>query len=608
MLLVLVAGAWVPSRAADSPRDLAAQADAAMHAALEAYKVPGGVLVVVKDGKVLVAKGYGVADVERRTPMDAAATRLPVASISKIVTATAMMQLVEQGRVELDDPVNTRLAGFQLASPFPEPIRLRHLLTHTAGFDMHLVGGLADGERQPLGRFLALNIPPLLGPPGSVWLYSNYGMALAGHVVEAVSGQAFEEFATTSIFRPLGMDSSTFVRTPQVDAAMATGYVGSGQPWRPPAIRMPPAAALITTGADMARFMAAHLDYEGIGRGTPLRPETLRLMHARQFAAHPAVPGIAVGFFEQFYNGERALMHDGDWEGYSSRLVLLPARRLGVFVSFNVWRIEPRTEVVRRVVAAVVPPGEGGGTPPAQAPAADLSPATGTYRWNRYPHRGLMHVASPKMEWVMTAAGDGAIDVNGLRFAAAGTDVFRRVDGPGALTFVKKEGRLTHALLDMPFQMGPIILEPIPWYHTVRFQRVLIIVLRGMAATVLVWPIAALVQRWRRRPRSLAVPLAHRLLAATGALPLLLNPFWIRAVTAELAYGVSRKAQLLLLIPSAATLMTIATGYCALAAWGRRQGSPLGRVHYTLVWVTMLLYLWVLNHWNLLAVPPPATR
>ncbi|MFY9558018.1 MAG: serine hydrolase domain-containing protein [Blastocatellia bacterium] len=189
--------------------------------------IAGAVIAVVKDGQVLFANGYGYADVEAKRPVSANSTLFRPASISKLFTCTVVMQLVEQGKLDLDVDIN-RYLDFEISATYPQPITLRNLLTHTGGFQEtirhHTV---PDGGRiQPLNEYLPEHLPPRIFAPGGTPSYSNYGNALAGYIVERVSGQPFEEYVDEHIFRPLGMQHSTYVQ-PLPDSLkplMSNGY------------------------------------------------------------------------------------------------------------------------------------------------------------------------------------------------------------------------------------------------------------------------------------------------------------------------------------------------------------------------------------------------
>ena len=201
---------------------------------LEAYEVAGLTVAVVKDGQLFFAKGYGWADVERQVPVEADKTLFRPGSVSKLFTWTAVMQLVEQGKLDLDADVNTYLTQFKIPATYQAPITLRHVLTHTVGLEDGGIGYLMARSPQqivPLARSLAEHIPARVRPVGTSGeglssSYSNWATSLAGLIVANVSGVSFEDYVEANILRPLGMDSSTF-KEPLPEALekrMSVGY------------------------------------------------------------------------------------------------------------------------------------------------------------------------------------------------------------------------------------------------------------------------------------------------------------------------------------------------------------------------------------------------
>ena len=189
--------------------------DGLMTAQLAAAHIPGATVAVVAEGEVLLAKGYGYADWEQRTPVRGDQTLFRPGSISKLFTWTAVMQLVEAGEIELDADVNTYL-DFELPATYPEPITLYDLMAHTPGFEDQGTGlFLRDpADLPPLETYLKENVPARVYPPGEIGAYSNYGSAVAGYIVERVSGEPFEDYIARHILEPLGMTRSTF-RSPR---------------------------------------------------------------------------------------------------------------------------------------------------------------------------------------------------------------------------------------------------------------------------------------------------------------------------------------------------------------------------------------------------------
>jgi CubicO group peptidase (beta-lactamase class C family) len=328
------------------------------------YKVPGAVFVLVKDGKILFAKGYGYADLENKKPVDADKTLFRAYSVSKSFTATAVMQLVEQGRLKLDEDVNKYLKRFQIKDKFTEPVTLADLLTHRAGFaDGELRTQLAQGEYRilDLGEYLKKSLPARARPPGK-FEYSNFGAALAGFVVEEVSGEPYAAYIEKHIFKPLGMSRSTFLLPAQLSEREAGNFALSYAIENGASRRMKfeegdfstaPAANLLTTGTDIARYMIAHLQNGRYKNARILGDESARKMHEPWLFSTTAEKDVGYGFFWRAEkDGQRALFHAGGY-GYGNVGVmqLIPEYNAGFFVSVTHGGIPEKREV-RNVVGS----------------------------------------------------------------------------------------------------------------------------------------------------------------------------------------------------------------------------------------------------------------
>jgi CubicO group peptidase (beta-lactamase class C family) len=281
-----------------------------------------------------------MADLETRRPVEPDRTLFRVASVSKLFVATAVMQLVEQGKLELDVDVNRSLKDFHIEEAFGEPVTLRHLLTHTGGFDDRFLYTAEPLEvlPTPLGDYLAARMPPRVMPPGRFISYSNHGYALAGHLVELASGRDFGDYVEQEIFAPLGMSSSSFGIPTPVPPDMARPYLfrkGAHQDLGLDRLRDGPAGDLVTSGSDMARFMLAHLQGGRLGELRLLGESTVSEMQREHFQLDPGLAGWCLGFAAEERNGQRAISHDGSWRGFGTGLTLVPAAGLGWFVSTN---------------------------------------------------------------------------------------------------------------------------------------------------------------------------------------------------------------------------------------------------------------------------------
>ena len=191
---------------------------------LAKYHIPGMVIAIVRDSDLVLAKGYGYADVERKIPFDPDSTVIRIASVSKLFTATAVLQLVDQGVLDMHQDINAYLTRFKVEDRFGTPITLQHLLTHTAGFDDRSIGKSAWTQESqiPLGDFLATSLPRRIIPPGEVYTYSNFSNALAGFVVEEAAHEDYAAYVRHNILEPLGMTRSRLSVAPGSPAAVGT--------------------------------------------------------------------------------------------------------------------------------------------------------------------------------------------------------------------------------------------------------------------------------------------------------------------------------------------------------------------------------------------------
>src|SRR5881275_3186033 len=313
--------------------------DALIPSQLRNRNIAGAVVSVVKDGQVLFQKGYGYADVEEKKPVLPDRTLFRPGSISKLFTATAVMQLVEQGKLDLDRDVNDYL-DFPIPKTYPEPVTLRQLLTHTGGFEETLKNLFVahESDMKPLRTYLVNQMPARIFPPGQVPSYSNYGFTLAGYIVERVSGEKFERYITNHILQPLRMTNSTFDQPlpPQLAAQMSKAYlIASTKPRDFEFVQVAPAGALSTTAADMTRFMLAFLQDGSVDGVAVLKPETVREMQTRQFQIHPMICGLGITFMEYWLDPVRAIGHGGDTVYFHSDMVLIPDAHVGYFLSYN---------------------------------------------------------------------------------------------------------------------------------------------------------------------------------------------------------------------------------------------------------------------------------
>lgn len=391
--------------------------------ALHRADIPGAVVVVVKDGKILFAEGYGYADLKTKRRVDPNATIFRPGSVSKLFTWTAVMQLVQAGKIDLDADVNQYI-DFEIPPYDGKPVTMRDLMTHTAGFEETVRDLLVDKQSQvlPIDVYLKRRLPTRIFPPGKVIAYSNYGATLAGYIVQRVSGEKFEDYVAKHVFQPLGMVHSTFVQPlpPNLAPLMATGYLNASEGTTKPFefVDTAPAGSSSSTGIDMARFMLAYLDggtYDGYQL---LEPKTIEEMWTPQVAPEKGLPSFDLGFYQDDFNHLPIVGHGGDTVVFHSDLHLIPSKHLGWFVAFNSAGKDGAVEDVRNNLFKLFLDRYYPYVPPAQAtlpdPQKDAARVAGWYESSRRVERALAFVYMLSQSNV-TANPDGTIEVSSLK-------------------------------------------------------------------------------------------------------------------------------------------------------------------------------------------------
>lgn len=513
--------------------DLGAWLDGFIPTTLQQGKIAGAQVVVVKDGEVLLKRGYGYADLSAKTPMDPARTQLPIGSTTKLFTWTAVMQLVEAGKIDLDADVN-RYLDFKISPPGPRPVTMANLMTHRGGFEEGLKDVLATDPKQlkTNERYLKENKRPFMFAPGEAPAYSNYGAALAGYIVQRVSGEPYEAYIERHIFAPLQMRHTTARQPlpPEFRATAAKGYRTSETPPSPfELVGTGPAGQISATGADMANFMLAHLQGGRFGDAQILRSETVRRMHSPLLEAPDGFDTLAHGFFRGRRNGRIVLSHGGDTVVFHSDLHLLPQEGVGIFVSFNSRgendAVYPARERLFDLFMDRYFPGPEPGMAPAIASAAqDAQTIAGNYESSRRVETGFIRLFYLLQQDRVTANEDGTISVSSLgskRFREISRGLWREVGGTRQLLVTEVGGR--RAIVD---SHNPVaILQAAPLFRNgTLFQFVAGLTLLVLLCTSVVWPIAA----WVRY--------AHGLSTGGAALPILVRRATRIAVLADLVY------------------------------------------------------------------------
>ena len=481
---------------------------------LEKYHIPGMVIAIVHDSDIVLAKGYGYADIDRKIPFDPDSTVIRIASVSKLFTGTAVLQLAERGVLDMHQDINTYLTRFKVENWPGKPITLHHLLTHTAGFDDRSIGKSTWTQESqiPLGDFLATRLPRRICPPGEVYTYSNFSNALAGFVVEEVAHEEFAAYVRHNILEPLGMKRSDYRLRPDLQPLLAQCYSHAGASFQHNPfdfINDYPGGQMLSTGRDMAKFMIAHLQlgqYEG---KRILSEQSVTAMHTVQFTHHKELEhavGYSFGILPA--RSQTVLMHDGGYTGVGSRLCLCPESRIGFFVACNIMDGALLDEVSRTLLDLIIPaaPQDSTKYPLTTLPRydKDIAEFAGTYRFSRYTHNDftksgvLIGMGGPEMNIGRNV--EGMILMNTFsgkprRMVQIQPCFFQSIDDGYMCAFRRDaSGKITHL-----FTNGTTAFEKISWYETTMFQRSLLgVCLLCFAFVSIVLPIIQRIRKTRK--------------------------------------------------------------------------------------------------------------
>lgn len=599
---------------------LKAFVDGVVTTAMADHRIPGVVVAVVHQGETVLLRGYGYAHEPERRAVYPESSLFRVASITKIFNAIALLQLVDEGRVDLDAEFTLYLPRIDFDLPYGVP-RVRDLLTHTAGFEDAYLGHFwaVDAESEhSLRDYIARFQPAQVRAPGQALVYSNYGTSLIGLIVETVSGMPYADFVESRILRPMGMNASQMrdwpgeARPGQLPAAaydhLSRSHVWSAGRFAPPGWAwmhggMMPAGGLLSTGEDMSRFMLAQLaDGGGI-----LSPDGMRLLTTPSIANHPGVAANALGYWVNEVWGYPTLEHGGSIFGFLSNLVLVPELELGVFVSTNApsgHRLS--SQLPQRIVGQFFAADREAPLPDAQA---DLGEFTGAFRGQRRGHRTVDKLLAFRAGDLQVGANDqGFLSLSSggqtQRFVPLGEDRFFDPDLSEHIAFSRDDrGRV----FKLHGAYGHNNFVRLARWQTVEFVHHVLIALSVLAAW---WLFALAFARSARRRETMSGLVARyasfALLLAWAATVWLLNQDMLQTpspTAIHFAHFPTTQGQQWILASWIGTALTAVMLILLVPLWRGRQWGLGRRLVFSLLTLSSALFVFLLAYWNVLGAP-----
>lgn len=582
-----------------------------MEGVMNAHQIPGGVVAIIQGDNVIMLEGFGLSDVDKALSVDSHHTIFRVASISKPFIWLSVLKLRDQGILDLDANVN-RYLDFVIPDTFPgDPITLHHLITHSAGFEDVNIGASVRTleQRESLSDTLQRMMPLRVQAPGQQTAYSNYGTALAGLIVERMSGQALPEHLARAIFHPAGMTYSSIEQPPpeHTGGSLAKGYTRSGDilielPFE--YMNLYPNGAVSTTASDMARFAVSLL-----GENTNpwnLSDESWASLWERQFGNIPQVAGLSYGFMQEHWAGHEALGHGGDIAGFKSQFVMFPQFKVAIFLAFN-------TDQGRNASAAILSAFALRYFPESEEPLFSdstvehaIEPTDGAYVPSRRNRSNMEKLFWPMaMGLTIKKLSDNDLEVNFLgaqrRYSRVSSGVYLpaetelgRSDEFGAL--IARQLPLNGKTELFLSNISSFMFEQSLPHESLPFHKKLIVLAIFLLSFGLLTSIFCAASG--RQSGIALIPLV--LSSAGGFLTLIFVPILATQFTPELVYGVGIELRIVLALPAISTLLIIAALVLS-AVMPNVRPQGLSRLSVMLSTGGVILLAWQLYIWNLFA-------
>jgi CubicO group peptidase (beta-lactamase class C family) len=606
--------------------DLGAFFDGILPLQLERSDIAGASVLVMKDGNVLLEKGYGYADIKTKKPVDPATTMFRLASISKLFTWISVMQLEEQGKLNIDADVNQYL-DFRIRPAFGKPITLHNLMTHTGGFEEVLDDIILTDPRKAISlrEDLIRNQPIRLFPPGEIPAYSNYGVGLASYIVQRASGEPFAEYVQGHIFAPLGMTHSSFHQPLEKPLEYHDSLGYRGNTTKPPVgfeiFNPVGAGGLSSSAGDMGRFGQALLNGGELDGKRILKTETLAKMWTPQFRASDQLPPICMGFYEDWRNHLHWIGHEGDLIAFHSLFFVEPEQKLVLFVSYNSsgGASRPRPEIINFFTDRYFP--EESKNAFLNPYPKDLRDIAGEYLTTRRADSTKLRLANLFSQRRASVDKDGTLtiedwkDLRGhpVKFRPIGKDLWQAENDQDRV-FAIRDGE--NHVIRLAFDFPGVQEQRVPLYENARILLPAMWTSLGICALVLIATVVRIGRRvlLRRRPRLMPQP---------GTIWLTLGPrsaatLWTLFLCSLIAFFLIKGDKLMPPTPAwypwfvvinwitgVALLLSLFALISAIRIWWRPHTRWITKVKFTLVGAACVVLSLLAVHYNLIG---PAHR
>ncbi|MCT4593323.1 MAG: beta-lactamase family protein [Anaeromicrobium sp.] len=578
---------------------------------LEKYNIPGASVSVVKDGQVLFTKAYGYRNISEGLKADSN-TMFRIGSVTKLFTWTGIMQLVEQGKLNLDDDISKYLGNIKIGGNYKEPITIKNLMTHTSGIEdkfSNLFMG-RDEEIPPLEEALLRDKRNRIFKPGEIVAYSNYGTALAGKIMENISGITYEEYIENNILKPLNMNRTTILQPASAKYDnVSKGHMylkGDYKVFEDAFTQLPPIGAISTSSEDISKFMIMHLQNGRYEDKVILKEDTAKLMHKTHFPNDKRLPGICLGFIEWKRNHKRIIWHSGGTALFRTLCMLIPEENVGVFISYNSPNSDKARSEFRQKFLDRYYPYNVEKVKPLENHKERAKNYEGYFKEGRTAkfNSDKLIFALSRMEKVIPN-DEGTLTFRGRKYIEVDSLVFYEVNGQGKLIFQEDENENIKYLFQ-DFEPHEAYMK-IKWYENPQLSMIIFSLCMIIFLTTLITKFLQNIL-WKKNEKHrndrkiekliLLISMFHLLFPIGGVLGFVME-IWINSRVMTTG-AIPLLFKLSLLPPVISGIITIITIPYVIRAWKNKDWTFNRRIYYSLVVVTSLIFIGWMYYWNLL--------
>jgi CubicO group peptidase (beta-lactamase class C family) len=584
---------------------------------LQSYNVPGATVAVVKDGEMVFAKGYGYADIENSIQASAEKTLFRIGSVSKLFVWTAVMQLAEQEKIDLNEDINKYLTKFKIPNNYEKPVTMLNLMNHNAGFEERAIGESVGSaaDIKPLEEYLIDHMPARVRAPGEFTAYSNYGASLAGYIISQISGMPYEQYIEEHILKPLNMNRSTFVQPlpSNLKEDVAVGYSFKGGKYKAHDFewkQSSPAGAMSSTGVDMANFMIAMLNKGSFQGERILNEKTALKMQEQSFTNDNRVNGIAHGFMVLDINSQRIISHGGDIFQFHSSLILLPEQNVGFFVSYNgADGMAAVNNTITEFMDHFYPNNETVPDIPADL-EENVSKYNGTYMPLRHEYTTLGKLVGLMQSITIKQSGAHRLKISlgfptqlSANYVQIDEDIFKSEDVPPLIygDIVFGTDLKGNVLYQFQKNNPTTAYVKLPWYAEPYFT---VAILGGSIIASIIILISSPFIFWIKRRLKYKESVLERRAVITSRFMSISSLVFILGFgfvfsKQETVFGLPDWSKIIFVMPYFIALSAIGMSIFTVLAWKKRFWGIAGRIYYTVITFTSLSFVWWMYYWNL---------